>query len=60
MFAGLSVAVLLVSLISYMQGNVLAPLFAVPIGLYLGTERLHLRRLLAIFITVTGVILLVS
>lgn len=37
----------------------LAPLFAVPIGLYLGTERLHLRRLLAIVITVTGVILLV-
>ncbi|HRI52458.1 MAG TPA: DMT family transporter [Pseudomonadota bacterium] len=38
----------------------LAPLFAVPIGLYLGTERLHLRRLLAIVITVAGVILLVS
>lgn len=37
----------------------LAPLFAVPIGLYLGTERLHLRRLLAIVITVAGVILLV-
>lgn len=37
----------------------LAPLFAVPIGLFLGTERLHLRRLLAIVLTVTGVVLLV-
>ena len=37
----------------------LAPLFAVPIGLYLGTERLHLRRLLAIVLTVSGVALLV-
>ena len=37
----------------------LAPLFAVPIGLFLGTEKLHLRRLLAIVITVAGVILLV-
>ena len=37
----------------------LAPLFAVPIGLLLGTEQLHLRRLLAIAITVAGVVLLV-
>jgi drug/metabolite transporter (DMT)-like permease len=37
----------------------LAPLFAVPIGLYLGTEQLHLRRLLAIAITVAGVVCLV-
>jgi drug/metabolite transporter (DMT)-like permease len=37
----------------------LAPLFAVPIGLYLGTEQLHGRRLLAIVITVVGVVLLV-
>ncbi len=38
----------------------LAPLFAVPIGIFLGTEKLHLRRLLAIIITVAGVVLLVS
>lgn len=38
----------------------LAPLFAVPIGLLLGTEKLHLRRLLAIMMTVAGVALLVS
>jgi drug/metabolite transporter (DMT)-like permease len=37
----------------------LAPLFAVPIGLLLGTERLHLRRIAAIAVTVAGVILLV-
>lgn len=37
----------------------LAPLFAVPIGLLLGTERLHLRRVAAIALTVAGVILLV-
>ncbi len=37
----------------------LAPLFAVPIGLYLGTDRLHPRRLMAIVVTVCGVILLV-
>jgi drug/metabolite transporter (DMT)-like permease len=37
----------------------LAPLFSVPIGLLLGTETLNLRRLTAIIITVTGVILLV-
>lgn len=37
----------------------LAPLFAVPIGLLLGTERLHLRRIAAIALTVAGVILLV-
>lgn len=38
----------------------LAPLFAVPIGIFLGTEKLHLRRLLAIIVTVAGVVLLVS
>ena len=37
----------------------LAPLFVVPIGLLLGTERLHLRRVAAIALTVAGVILLV-
>jgi drug/metabolite transporter (DMT)-like permease len=37
----------------------LAPLFAVPIGLLLGTERLHLRRIVAIAVTVAGVVLLV-
>lgn len=37
----------------------LAPLFAVPIGLLLGTERLHLRRVAAIALTVLGVVLLV-
>lgn len=37
----------------------LAPLFSVPIGLVVGTETLNLRRLTAIIITVTGVILLV-
>lgn len=37
----------------------LAPLFAVPIGLLLGTERLHLRRVAAIAVTVAGVLLLV-
>ena len=37
----------------------LAPLFAVPIGLLLGTERLSVRRLAAIVLTVAGVVLLV-
>jgi drug/metabolite transporter (DMT)-like permease len=37
----------------------LAPLFAVPIGLWLGTERLSLQRLCAIVATVAGVLLLV-
>lgn len=37
----------------------LAPLFAVPIGLVLGTEKLHPQRLLAIVVTVAGVVLLV-
>lgn len=37
----------------------LAPLFAVPMGLLLGTERLHLRRAIAIAVTVAGVVLLV-
>lgn len=37
----------------------LAPLFAVPMGLVLGTERLHLRRAIAIAVTVAGVVLLV-
>jgi drug/metabolite transporter (DMT)-like permease len=37
----------------------LAPLFAVPMGLLLGTETLSARRLAAIVLTVTGVILLV-
>jgi drug/metabolite transporter (DMT)-like permease len=38
----------------------LAPLFAVPIGLLLRTERINIRRLLAIMLTVAGVILLVA
>lgn len=37
----------------------LAPLFAVPVGLCLGTERLSLQRLCAILTTVGGVVLLV-
>lgn len=37
----------------------LAPLFSVPFGLVVGTETLNLRRLIAIIITVAGVILLV-
>jgi drug/metabolite transporter (DMT)-like permease len=36
----------------------LAPLFAVPIGLILGTEALNIRRLLAIVLTVAGLLLL--
>lgn len=36
----------------------LAPLFAVPIGLLLGTESLNARRLSAIVLTVLGVVLL--
>ena len=37
----------------------LSPLFSVPIGLLLGTETLDVRRLLAIVVTVAGVICLV-
>lgn len=37
----------------------LAPLFAVPVGVLMGTERLHLRRIAAILLTVGGVVLLV-
>jgi drug/metabolite transporter (DMT)-like permease len=36
----------------------LAPLFAVPMGLFLGSEKLHLRRLLAIVLTVAGLVIL--
>jgi drug/metabolite transporter (DMT)-like permease len=38
----------------------LSPLFSVPIGLLLGTETLDVRRLLAIIVTVAGVICLVD
>ncbi len=38
----------------------LSPLFAVPIGLMLGTEMLDLRRICAICVTVAGVVLLVA
>jgi len=38
----------------------LAPLFSVPIGLWLGNETLSVRRLLAIALIVSGVVLLVS
>lgn len=38
----------------------LSPLFSVPIGVLLGTETLNLRRVLAILVTVAGVVCLVT